>query len=220
MEHAHVLVLPFLFFSVRGWKLSKIPWMRLCGWKWKETKLTVLFGLARHSNKKNPAARKMFWKKDKFNIDLDCGVTRKACISEDLSDHPSMGYHRGKEENTSQLKDSFHFSTCAVIRGHKFLAFLLWPVSKRFYNLFLYTWCHLTEWSGSLFPDRMGYKRVLDGETGYTHASSEERVTAAVKGSFQVRGRPRTAEEHSICREWERLQKEGEGRASELMRTL
>lgn len=160
MEHGHVLVLLFLFFSVWGWKLSKIPWMRLCGWKWKETKLTVLFGLARHSNKKNPAARKMFWKKDKFSIDLGCGVTRKACISEDLSDHPSMGYHRGKEENTSRLKNSFHFSTCTVIQIHKFLAFLLWPVSKWFYNLFLYTWCHLTEWSGSLFPDRMGYKSL------------------------------------------------------------
>ena len=81
--------------------------MRLCGWKWNETKLTALFGLARHSNKKNPAARKIFWKKNKFNIDLDCGVTRKACITEDLSDHPSMGYHRGKEEillNNQSLK--------------------------------------------------------------------------------------------------------------------
>lgn len=163
--------------------------MRLCGWKWNETKLTVLFGLARHSNKKNPAARKIFWKKNKFHIDLDCGVTRKACITEDLSDHPSMGYHRGKEE-TFQLKDSFHFSTCIVTWIHKFLAFLLWSVGKRFYNLFLNTWCHLTEWSGSLFPDRMGYKRILDGETGYTCASSEERVTTAVEGSFQVRGRP------------------------------
>lgn len=110
--------------------------MRLCGWKWNETKLTALFGLARHSNKKNPAARKIFWKKNKFNIDLDCGVTRKACITEDLSDHPSMGYHRGKEE-TFQLKDSFHFSTCIVTWIHKYLAFLLWPVSKWFYNLFL-----------------------------------------------------------------------------------
>lgn len=65
-----------------------------------ETKRTVLFGLARHSIRKNTAAKKIFWK-GKFNMNFDCGVTRKACITEDFSDHPSMGYNRDKKENTS-----------------------------------------------------------------------------------------------------------------------
>lgn len=77
-----------------------------------ETKRTVLFGLARHSNRKNTAAKKIFWKKDKFNMNFDCGVTRKACITEDFSDHPSLGYDREKEK--LQLKDSFHISTCNI----------------------------------------------------------------------------------------------------------
>lgn len=66
-----------------------------------ETKLTLLFGLARHSNRKNTAAWKIFWKKDKFNIDLDSGVTRKACITEDLSDHPVWEIVKGKKKTLS-----------------------------------------------------------------------------------------------------------------------
>lgn len=68
-----------------------------------ESKRTVL-GLARHPNRKNTAVKKIFWKKDKFNIDFDCGVRRKACIIEDFSE-----------------KNSFPFSICITIGIHKFL---------------------------------------------------------------------------------------------------
>lgn len=95
------------------------------------------FGLARHSNKKNIAAKKIFWKKDKFNIGFDCGVTKKVCITEDLSNHPNMGYGRGKEENPFQLKHSFHLSTYITKGIHKFLPFHQSPVSKQFYSLLL-----------------------------------------------------------------------------------
>lgn len=95
-----------------------------------ETKLTVLFSLARHSNRKNTAAKKIFWEKDKFYINFDCGVTRKARITEDLSGHPSLGYGRGKKVNTLQLKDGFHFSTCIITEIHKFLSLLLSLVNK------------------------------------------------------------------------------------------
>lgn len=165
------------------------------------------YGLARQTNNKCIVAKDVFWKKDKFNISFDYGITRKACIT-DLSDHPSLGYGRGKEENTFQVKYSFHLSTCITKGIHKFLSIShLW--ANNFTVFSLYIWYHLTEWSSSLFPDRIHYKRGFYKVIGYPsvrpsldmslprhvppqtcHSPGEmERSTECVKRSLQVQGR-------------------------------
>lgn len=87
----------------------------------------------------------------------------------------------------------------------------------------LYTWCHLTEWSSSLFADRMGHKRGLDRETGHLQAPPEARQVLQMWKDYSrcekiipsVR-KNSAANEHSIWREWGQVRKQYEGRLSEL----
>lgn len=91
----------------------------------------------------------------------------------------------------------------------------LW--ANNFTTFPLYTWCHLTEWSSSLFPDRMGYKRGSDGEIGYLHTSPERERHYRCKRIIPGARKNRREDEHSIWREWEQVMKEYEGKPSELM---
>lgn len=112
------------------------------------------FGLARQSNNKCIVAKDVFWKKDKFNIGFDYGITRKACIT-DLSDHPSLGYGRGRK------KTHFNWSTVSTS---------LHVLPKEFTNFYLSVTCEQTILQSSPYIYDIIWQNglVLCSQTGYT----------------------------------------------------